>query len=379
MDLVLKDDVKINYEKYLYFVLKAMELQNEPNSKKAYEEQMNQSKITKEKMDSYYDLRDKIIDLYQAGVEKIKGKDFEDSKNFSKVEVLNNVIKEKLNKTEKYEEFSKYLKEIPELVEAGNLEQELQDKFFDYAKSQLQLDKVINDSKKNLFSKEYMKKMDEYAEEGILLYFLETPDIPILDEKISKEDVLNVFLFDDCQTLKVFFHTFVTLPNPTPSMEKKIDDIIVTVNNLIDGYYRSAARNMFALLESEYKNISKALEGFFTQERQYKNGKERSLKIEELVKLSDMPYAKESWNKINKYYSKIVKSISFEGVVDRNAVVHGDYYSEKLDITAYDIVKLLLLFLSLRSLGDYIQNHAHVFEQAYQYTMIHFAQVKIGK
>ncbi|MDE5867600.1 MAG: hypothetical protein K2H02_01510, partial [Anaeroplasmataceae bacterium] len=81
----------MDVKKCLYFIRKSQELQEEPKSKKAFEEQMQQSKITKEKMDVYYDLRDKIIDLYQAGVKKIKGKDFEDSKDFSKIEALNNV------------------------------------------------------------------------------------------------------------------------------------------------------------------------------------------------------------------------------------------------------------------------------------------------
>lgn len=290
----------MEYKKYLYFVQKSKELQNEPKSKKAYEDQMKQSKIIKEKMDVYYDLRDKIIDLYQAGIKKIKGNDFKDSKDFSKIENLYSIINEKLNNTDKYQEISRYLKEIPELVEAGRKEQELEEKFFYYALSHLKFDKAINDSKKELFSEEYLNKMDEYADQGILLYFLETPDIPILDEKITKEDVLDSLLIGDCYALKILFYTFVSLPNPTPSMKKKIDDIMVSVNNLNDGYYRSAARNIFALLESEHKNIANSLEGFFEKEKKYKNGKQRSLKIDELVKLSDMPRIKENWkNSIN--------------------------------------------------------------------------------
>ena len=367
----------MDINKCLYFIRKSQELQEEPKSKKAFEEQMNQSKITKQKMDAYYDLREKMIDLYQKGVNKIDEFKSKDSMDFSKVEVLENVIKEKINNTEKSKLYSKYLKEIPELVEAGKFEQELEEKFFDYALSQLKLDAAINNTKNNLFSKEYLQKMDEYAEEGILLYFLETPNFPILDEKITKENLLDALLIGDCYGIKGLFQTFVTLPNPSPSMEKKIDDVMVSVNNLIDGYYRSAARNIFALLESEHKNIAKSLEGFFAQEKHYKNGKQRSAKIEELVRLSDMPRAKESWEKFNKYYERIVTST--DSAIDRNAIIHGDYYSDKLDITAYDVVKLLLLYLSFRTLGDYIQNHVHIFEQAFQYIMIHTGQEQMKK
>lgn len=367
----------MDFNKFIYFLQKAHELQDEPRSKKAYEDQMKKSKITKKKMDAYYDLREKMIDLYQKGVNKIDEFKSKDSMDFSKVEVLENVIKEKINNTEKSKLYSKYLKEIPELVEAGKFEQELEEKFFDYASSQLKLDAAINDTKNNLFGKKYLQKMDEYAEEGILLYFLETPDFPILDEKITKEDLLEVLLFDECSAIKDLFQTFVTLPNPSPSMEKKIDDVIVSINNLNEGYYRSAARNIFALLESEHKNIAKSLEGFFAHEKHYKNGKQRSTKIDELVRLSNMPRAKESWEKFNKYYERIVTST--DCAIDRNAIIHGDYYSDKLDITAYDVVKLLLLYLSFRSLGDYIQNHVHIFEQAFQYMVIHTAQAELEK
>lgn len=375
IDMIGDNIMDIN--KIIYFIQRANELQNKPNSKKAFEEQIKQSKITREKMDAYYDLLDKVIDLYQVGVEKIKGKEFEDSKKFIKIEVLYNAISDKMNNTEKYKEYSKYLMEIPELVEAGKFEQELEEKFFDYALSQLKLDDAINNTKNNLFSKEYLQKMDEYAEAGILLYFLETPDFPILDEKITKEDLLDALLFKECSGIKILFQTFVTLPTPSPSMKKKIDDVMVSINNLIDGYYRSAARNIFALLESEHKNIAKSLEGFFTQEKHYKNGKQRSSKIDELVKLLDMPHAKESWEKFNKYYEKIVTST--DSAIDRNAIIHGDYYSDKLNITAYDVVKLLLLYLSFRSLGDYIQIHVHIFEEGFQYVLIHTAQAELEK
>lgn len=74
---------------------------------------------------------------------------------------------------------------------------------------------------KKLFSKEYLHKMDEYAEDEILLYFLETPNFPILDKKITKEDLLDVLLFGNCSAIKVLFQTFVTLQNPSPSMKKR--------------------------------------------------------------------------------------------------------------------------------------------------------------
>lgn len=88
-----------------------------------------------------------------------------------------------------------------------------------------------------------------------------------------------------------------------------------------------------------------------------------------------MSRTKQLWKKFNKYYERIVTST--DSTIDRNAIIHGNYYSEKLDITAFDVVKLLLLYLSFRSLGDYIQNHVHIFEQTFQYALIHNAQKKL--
>lgn len=367
------DDRKI--KNYIYFVKKAKELQSNSELQKIYEEQCKKSKIIKEKMDSYYELRDKVIDLYKIGVKKIDDENFKELENFSKIELLIQTIKDKINNTDKYKKRSRYLLEIPELKEAGKYEQELEEKFFDYAYAHLLFDREMNETKMKLFSKEYLKKMDEYADEGILLYFLETPDFPILDENITKEDFMDALLFNKCYSIEILFYSFLNISNPTPSMKKKIEDIIISINNLSDGFYRSAARNIFALLESEHKNIANSLEGFFEKEKIYKNGKQRSNKIKKLVELSDMTRVRENWEKFNNYYEKIVTSS--EGAIDRNAIIHGDYYSKKLDITAYDVVKLLLLFLSFRCLSDYIQNHINIFEQVYQYVVIHMARDKI--
>lgn len=47
-------------------------------------------------MGAYYDLRDKMIDLYQKGANKIEELDSQETKNLSKVEVFEKVINEKI-------------------------------------------------------------------------------------------------------------------------------------------------------------------------------------------------------------------------------------------------------------------------------------------
>ena len=43
----------------------------------------------------------------------------------------------------------------------------------------------------------YMSKMDSLADEGVMMYFLETPDFPLLSKECDANYVLNSFIFGD--------------------------------------------------------------------------------------------------------------------------------------------------------------------------------------
>jgi len=238
--------------------------------------------------------------------------------------------------------------------------------------AQVKLDNSINETKKKLFTKEYLNKMEEYANEGVLLYFLETPDIPILDKDVNPELLLDVLLFNDCMDLKTFYHSFVSFEGAGEPLKRKIKDIVDVINNLVNGCYRTAARTMFALLESESKNISCALEDFFEKEHTYKRGKQRSEIIEELTKYMDMPNAQKEWEMINNYYEKLVTGK--DAFIDRNKLIHGDYSDSSIDINAHDVAKLLLLYLSFRMHGDYIQNHIKLYTESLSYVFTSVAR-----
>lgn len=66
-------------------------------------------------------------------------------------------------------------------------------------------------------------------------------------------------------------------------MKRNIDDLFITVELLISGYYRSAARNLFALLDSEHKKAADAFEGYFDKRKKYGKGHLRAEKIRGLV------------------------------------------------------------------------------------------------
>ena len=78
-----------------------------------------------------------------------------------------------------------------------------------------------------------------------------------------------------------------------------------------------------------------------------------------------MPNAVKQWDKINAYYEKIVTGK--DPIIDRNKIIHGDYNDDSLDISEYDVVKLMLLYISIRMHGDYIQNHISLFEESLVY------------
>ena len=145
--------------------------------------------------------------------------------------------------------------------------------------------------------------------------------------------------------------------------------------NLYNGYYRTAARTMFALIENELKNTSQVFEGYFEKEKEYKNGKQRAAKIESILPYIDMPYAKENWDIFNAKYERISKS---DGMIDRNAIIHGDYKSDKLDVGENDVIKLMLMYLSFKTLGDYIHFHSEIFKEVFNYANI-FAAQKLKK
>ena len=318
-------------------------------------------------------MEDKLYELYSIGTKKFTElyPNLLNTIDGTKYEQLIHNVSNYINQTDEIKGVIQKMNEIPELKEAGELEKERSIKFYEYAMAHLKLDNNINENKRKLFTKEYLDKMDEYADEGVMLYYLETPDEPILDSEVTPQLLLESLLYDNCKSLYTLYYSYVNCPDPGISMQRKIEDVKDVFANLVNGCYRTAARTMFALMESEIKNISTCLERFFEKEKKYKNGKQRSEKIDEITKYMDMPNAVNNWKKINAYYEKILTGN--DPIIDRNKIIHGDYNDPSLDIDEFDVAKLLLLYLSIRMHGDYIQNHVMLYENALIYVFTSFA------
>ena len=347
----------ITEEQYYEFLIKQQKLLTE-EIKEAIREQTRLSKIAHEKQAIRDELEERSRDLVISGFKKLKEKypDIESklSQKETKIESMGWILNGFLNKSENYIYVSERMKEIPEFQEDQKLQDDLGTATYEYFNAVYELNKKLEEDRKRFFSEEYIAKMDEYADKGLLLYFLETPDMDLLDEGLDENFLIDTFLFNSCYNLRVMLDRYVNIPDPSPIMRRKGEDIFIAITLLDSGHYRSAARNIFALLESEHKRCANAFEGYFTKKKEFKKGHERAKKISELLDKISIEWEQHSWEKINNYYKKIFNNEKYEDICYRNGIIHGDYPDDAIDSSAAEVVKLVLLWLNLRVLADYL-------------------------
>lgn len=260
------------------------------------------------------------------------------------------------------ENIIRLMKTIPQLVEAEKMNVELGKACVEYFVALSLLNTRIAEDRKTFFSKEYMDKMDALADEGVMLYFLETPDLPLLYEECDANYILDSFIFNDYMSMKPLLEPFFTMSMPGISMRRKAEDIQAAMCNMLTGYQRTAARNWFALLESEHKKCAEVFEGFWEKAREFKTGLQRSNKIQELFERAiDAEWETRAWEKIDAYYRRMVGKAE-QGVVNRNALIHGDYGDDSIDVTARDVIKIVLMWLNMRLIADHFCYIEEMFE-----------------
>lgn len=314
---------------------------------------------------------DQSVEFLRIGTEKFfeKFPEYKEplSKGETKLDIVGNALNLALNNTNKYEEINSKMKEIEELRKNEDLMPLLAQSLYEYMVAFSDFEIKLKEDREKLFSSEYKDKMAAYADEGLFLYYLETPDLPILDKDIQAKDIIDAFLYSDCDGLNVLFSPLLDMNNPGISMIRKQEDIRATIELIRCGYYRSAVRNLFALLDSEHKKAANTYEGIITKRKQYKKGHQRAQKIDELIDNTDDPWIVVAWNKIDSYYKKVVATDPVKRVIHRNSIVHGDYDSNLIDIDKYSATMLLLLYLNLRIIADYLCNKEEIFEEVLLY------------
>ena len=197
--------------------------------------------------------------------------------------------------------------------------------------------------------------MRQLADDGVLLYFLETPDLPLSEEECTSDYILESFSFADYLGARELLSTFYQVPNPGVPLQRKLEDAHAALEMMYNGCYRSAARNWFALIEHEHKRCADILEGYWEVKKEYKNGGQRSEKIYMIVNAMMGEWDTEAWNKIDSYYKKLTANRKNSDItLNRNPIIHGDYCSDAIDVSEKDALRLFLLWINLRVMTDHL-------------------------
>ena len=256
------------------------------------------------------------------------------------------------------------MRNIPEFIECEKLNVEVAKANFEFFCAKDELNRRINSDREILFSNKYRERMRQLADNGILLYYLETPDLPLLDNEFTADYILKSFSFNDYFGARELLTSFYQTPNPGVSLQRKLEDARAALEMMYNGCYRSAARNWFALIEHEHKRCSDTLEGYWEAKKEYKNGGQRSKKIYEIINNMMGDWEQEAWKKIDTFYKKLTGNQKHNDIaLNRDTIIHGDYYSDSIDVSQNDSIRLFLLWINLRTitnrlafLEDFIKN-----------------------
>lgn len=358
-------------EKALKLIIKQYEQCRTPEVVAAIQEQEKLSQIMRDKKAVFYKYTDQSVEFLRIGTEKFFEK-FPNyieslSKGETKLDIVGNALNLALNNPIKLQDINSKMKEIEELRKNEDLTPLLAQSFYEYMVAFSDFEIKLKEDREKLFSSEYKDKMAAYADEGILLYYLETPDLPLLDREINGCDILESLCYDDCMGLRILLSYLFQMENLGESMKRKQEDIFVTIELINNGFCRSAVRNLFALLDSEHKKAANAYEGIIEKKQSYKKGLQRANKIDKLINSLDDLWMETAWDKVNNYYAKVVSTNPVEGVIHRNSIVHGDYDKELIEVDEFSAVKLTLLWLNLRLIADYLCNKEEILDNLLLY------------
>lgn len=352
----LKGSCFVNLDSYLKLLEKQRKIMTKEQLA-AIEKQQRLQNIANQKMRERDELEERYEDIYTIGCEKLFKK-YPNAQNLlpdfdCQMEMTEKIIENVSDKNSQIHNLSAMMKTIPELAECEKLNLKVAKAYFDFFVANAELNKRIENDRKILFSNEYKDKIRQFADEGVLLYFLETPDQPLLDEECTAEYILESFSFGDYLSARTLFSTYSQISNPGQPLIRKLEDAHAALEMMYNGCYRSAARNWFALIEHEHKRCADTLEGYWEVKKKYKNGRQRADIIYSIIDSVMGPWEQEAWDKINSFYKKLTESPKSDSKeINRNSIIHGDYYNDSIDISENDAMKLFLLWINLRVIAD---------------------------
>lgn len=307
---------------------------------------------------NYYEIQDKcfeelrkvessyihdIIEQYDIS-EDSPTKDREDLIMKLYADMNNNDFKKALETLKQDEQYQKY----------NEIQKQECIAFAEYFKNFIEFESHFQAEYDVLYSDKYKKRQDEFAEKGLFLYCLNTPDLPLEDDELSIDDFYNYFLHDSCLFLRDIIHPFVEHRNTGAIYERESDDLEASFHLLLEKKYWASLRNLYALIDHHHKLCATAFNGFYEKKKEFKNGAQRSKYINILFDGLKIRNYETAWKKID----SAIKDINGNGKthVPRNGIVHGDYENKDINPTAKDVINLMLIYVNLRQMTDYMKN-----------------------
>lgn len=360
----IQDDVEaISYDNELkrkfYYLNKISEKYANTDYSRYIEEEFRLANIYDEKMLNYYNLdsmhKDLIskIDMTKYPNWHRAVNEFDADENASEFERQLKLADARNEESFKnaYEE----LKKDPAWIESEKISKMLMEAFFEYYKASEELLKHFEKEKKEMYSQKYKEKIEEYANQGLFLYCLNTPDLPIDDDNVTIQDTYNHFIDDDCQYLFGTVRNYIMIEGMGKIYDREADDLIASLSLLAQGNYWAALRNLYSLIEHHHKLCADAMNGYFEEKEKYKNGKERSDKIYKLVDSYKSGYYMDVWIKLDSAIKEMNSNTS-KLYPSRNGIIHGDYENMNLNPSANDVVNAFMIYITLRQIVEHFKN-----------------------
>jgi hypothetical protein len=348
-----------------YFFEKLNEKYYNPNYKRYIDKEYELADDFRNKMNNYYKIKYQRCDL----ISKCETKEShlflnslgarDDMTMKERTEFLFKVMENPKSR----ETLNQILRKNENYVLSEKMVEEESKAFGDYFLAYKDFDSHLMKEYNDLFTEDYKRKLDEHCEKGLFLYLLNTPDYPLEDEKITIDDVYNYFMNDNGMYLRCLIFNYVNYKDISPIYAKEAEDLEASFDLLIQKRHAAALRNLYALIEHHHKLCANAFNGYFENEKQFKNGKQRSEQIEKLFTFFKINFYKELWPKIDKAVQEIFTGKG-KRFIDRNAIVHGDYENSEIQPTYKDVINVLTLYITLRQMVDNLKNFEEIYINA---------------
>jgi hypothetical protein len=351
-------------------------LENNPHLNDSMAKQLELVSKYREITDKRFELEDRVHKLYAVMIKEAQLEGvYTYDENLPQFYKLLQIQKDWINDIEQAQDILVHMKKSKVNDEIVVLEREIENTIFKSYIAKLDLEEYVQSTRNNIFSDEYNQRLNELAREGIFLYDMPLPIYPLLDESVTVEDILDSFVMNKYLEIKKMFGNMLEADESTlpVKLQRKIIDLKCAIIALENGELRSAARNLFALLEGEHKDCASLWDNYFKLSAKVKKGKERSQEISDIIKLMNHERYGKIWNIIDAVYKSITNN-SKDSFINRNAIMHGDYDSDIMDITGYDVIKLFTLYCNLRMISCGLAEYTDMLKNILQYGTIYVAQ-----